>query len=207
MSTVGHPCTMTPPCAVRSPILAAGLPPTKTVGEPCTIVSGPPAHVARSPTRACGIPPEMTVGQQAGSIGPPTCGTRPVTIGQACMSPSLAAGVPNQTSKACRYPELPAAQMSMPRTSVRHTAYGIGSLAWATKPPHSLSNETSSVLVDIKSQASGNLPAMQARQNAGWIVEGPSGQSDRGQEKGQSHSWDRHFRLRDLSCRRQSTGS
>jgi hypothetical protein len=28
----------------------------------------------------------------AGKIGPPTCGTTPVTIGQVCMSPTRAAG-------------------------------------------------------------------------------------------------------------------
>src|SRR5579885_126778 len=34
----------------------------------------------------------MTVGQPGGMMGPPTCGTTPVTIGQVCMSPARAAG-------------------------------------------------------------------------------------------------------------------
>ena len=37
-------------------------------------------------------PPMRTVGQHGGRIGPPTCGTIPVTIGQVCMSPRRAAG-------------------------------------------------------------------------------------------------------------------
>jgi hypothetical protein len=45
-----------------------------------------------SVTRACGMPHTITVGQHGGMIGPPTCGTRTVTIGQTCMSVTRAAG-------------------------------------------------------------------------------------------------------------------
>lgn len=92
MITVGQPAMMTPPCAVGSPILAAIKPPIRTVGEPMRIVSGGPTHVARSVTRAAGSPPISTVGHPGGRIGPPTCGTTPVTIGQVCMSVTRAAG-------------------------------------------------------------------------------------------------------------------
>lgn len=44
MITVGVPMTITPPCAVVSPCLAAGAPPIITVAEPCTIVSGGPTQ-------------------------------------------------------------------------------------------------------------------------------------------------------------------
>jgi hypothetical protein len=63
-----------------------------TVGDPMAITSGGPAQVAMSPTRAAGWLPIITVGAHGGRIGPPTCGTTPVTIGQVCMSPSRAAG-------------------------------------------------------------------------------------------------------------------
>src|SRR4051812_30987461 len=75
-----------------SPIRAAGIPPIITVIEPLAITSGGPTQVAMSPTRAAGIPPIRTVTAPGGRIGPPTCGTTPVTIGQVCMSPTLAAG-------------------------------------------------------------------------------------------------------------------
>ena len=65
---------------------------TNTVGEPLAMTSGGPTHVAMSPTRAEGIMPISTVGQPGGRIGPPTCGTTPVTIGQVCMSVTRAAG-------------------------------------------------------------------------------------------------------------------
>jgi hypothetical protein len=58
------------------------------------IESGGPVQVAMSPTLAAGIPPIKTVGSPAGKIGPPTWGTVPVTIGQTCMSVTLAAGAP-----------------------------------------------------------------------------------------------------------------
>ena len=77
---------MTPPCAVMSPIRAAGLPPIITVADPMTMTSGGPTQVHISPTRAAGIPDMITVGQHGGIIGLPTCGTTPVTIGQVCIS-------------------------------------------------------------------------------------------------------------------------
>jgi hypothetical protein len=90
--TVGHPITMLPPCAVLSPILAAGMLPIITVPDPATIVSGGPAQVHISPTLAAGIFAIITVGHPAGRIGPPTCGVGTgVCIGQVCMSPTLAA--------------------------------------------------------------------------------------------------------------------
>jgi len=82
---------MTPPCAVMSPMRAAGIPPTSTVKEPLTITSGGPVHIAMSVTRACGRPPVSTVHMPV-MIGPPTWGTTPVTIGQVCMSVMRAAG-------------------------------------------------------------------------------------------------------------------
>jgi hypothetical protein len=45
-----------------------------------------------SPILAAGSPEMMTVGQHAGMMGPPTCGTTPVTMGQVCMSEIRAAG-------------------------------------------------------------------------------------------------------------------
>jgi hypothetical protein len=75
-----------------SPILAAGIPPIKTVAEPITIESGGPIQVHKSPVRAAGKPPINTVAQPGGNTGPPTCGTTPVTIGQTCISEIRAAG-------------------------------------------------------------------------------------------------------------------
>src|SRR3954453_2889599 len=109
MLTVGAPRTITPPCAVWSPMRAAGMPPIITFVEPITIESGGPTHVHMSPTRAAGMPAIRTVGAPGGGIGPatrgagrggaaggrigpPTCGTGPVVIGQVCMSPTRAAG-------------------------------------------------------------------------------------------------------------------
>ena len=83
---------MNPPCAVLSPNLAAGMPPIFTVADPVAMVSGGPEQVTISPTLAAGAPPIITVGQPGGITGPPTCGTVPVTIGQTCISPILAAG-------------------------------------------------------------------------------------------------------------------
>jgi hypothetical protein len=91
MSTVGQPTIIEPPCAVLSPILAAGTPPIKTVVDPMIIESGGPTQVHRSPTRAAGKPPIKTVTLPGGNTGPPTCGTTPVTIGQTCISLILAA--------------------------------------------------------------------------------------------------------------------
>src|SRR5688572_20922713 len=89
--TVGKPATITPPCAVKSPCLAAGLLLMSTVVEPFTIVSGGPTHTSRSPTTAAGNPPIRTVGTPGPVTGPPTCGTGPVNIGQVCISVILAA--------------------------------------------------------------------------------------------------------------------
>jgi len=108
--TVAEPRVMVPPCAVVSPILAAGWPPIMTVVDPRIMLSGGPVHVAMSPTRAAGSPSMITVGQPGGNIGPPTCGTVPVTIGQTCISDTLAAGCPiifliyiDQTASQCQY--------------------------------------------------------------------------------------------------------
>jgi hypothetical protein len=70
--TVGQPMIIVPPCAVASPILAAGFPPIITEDEPIAIVSGGPAHVHISPTHAAGNPPIKTVGVPGGKTGPPT---------------------------------------------------------------------------------------------------------------------------------------
>jgi hypothetical protein len=92
--TVGAPTTMAPPWAVLSPNLAAGIPAIITVAEPAAIVSGGPTQTHMSPTRAAGIPAIITVGAPI-EIGPPTCGTGPgLTIGQVCISPILALGIP-----------------------------------------------------------------------------------------------------------------
>src|SRR5690606_20074999 len=93
ISTVNAPSTIAPPWAVESPIRAAGWPLISTVGAPLTIVSGGPTHTAMSPRRAAGRLQISTVGAQGGPIGPPTCGTGPVDIGQACMSVRRAAGL------------------------------------------------------------------------------------------------------------------
>ena len=85
---------MIPPWTHGSPTRAAGRPPIKTVGDPVRIMSGGPSQVARSPARAAGRPPINTVGHPGGRIGPPTCGTGPVDIGQVCISPKRAAGCP-----------------------------------------------------------------------------------------------------------------
>src|SRR3954463_1915846 len=87
--TVGKPNTIVPPCAVLSPILAAGLPPIKTVTDPFIIESGGPTHVHILPKVAAGKPPIKTLGTPGGKIGPPTCGiggNPGVTIGHTCMS-------------------------------------------------------------------------------------------------------------------------
>jgi hypothetical protein len=89
--TVAQPAVITPPCAVLSPNLAAGIPLIITVDEPAAIVSGGPVQVSISPTFAAGIPPIITVTVPGGITGPPTCGTVPFTNGQVCISPTLAA--------------------------------------------------------------------------------------------------------------------
>src|SRR5947207_11404251 len=62
-----------------------------TVGEPFRTRSGGPLQISLSSTRDAGILPIITVGQPVIS-GPPTCGTRTVTIGHTCMSVMRAAG-------------------------------------------------------------------------------------------------------------------
>ena len=75
-------------------IQTAGKLPTSTVIDALMIMSGGPTQTHMSVTRAWGIFPVSTVTQQGGRIGPPTCGTIPVTIGQTCMSPMREAGIP-----------------------------------------------------------------------------------------------------------------
>src|SRR6185436_8469164 len=77
---------------VGSPIRAAIMPPMNTVGEPMAMASGGPVQTHMSLTRAAGMPPMITVGQHGGKIGPPTCGTGPVNMGQVCISVIRAAG-------------------------------------------------------------------------------------------------------------------
>ena len=91
MFTVGQPPIIIPPWAVLSPIRAAGLPLIKTVAEPFKITSGGPVQTNISPNVAAGNPPISTVIEPGGNIGPPTCGTTPVTIGQVCISDIRAA--------------------------------------------------------------------------------------------------------------------
>jgi hypothetical protein len=93
-----------PPWVVISPRRAAGIPPIITVIEPLTMESGGPTQVAISPTRAAGIMPIITVGQQGGRMGPPTWGmggVPGVTIGQICISPTLAAEGISQILRLC----------------------------------------------------------------------------------------------------------
>src|SRR5581483_5284495 len=92
--TVGQPITMTPPWAVMSPSRAAGMPLMSTVNEATATTSGPPAQTHMSVARAAGMPPISTGTAHGGMIGPPTCGTTPVTIGQTCGSVRRAAGIP-----------------------------------------------------------------------------------------------------------------
>src|SRR5712691_9102119 len=66
--------------------------PMRTVGEPMRMTSGGPTQVSMSVIRAAGRPPIRTVGSHGGRMGPPTCGTTPVTMGQTCMSVMRAAG-------------------------------------------------------------------------------------------------------------------
>jgi hypothetical protein len=95
--TVGKPSKIDPPCAVLSPIRAAGLPQIITVELPVEIVSGGPTQTSISPKRAAGSFPINTLGAPGPIIGPPTCGIggKPgVCIGQACISVIRAAGIP-----------------------------------------------------------------------------------------------------------------
>src|SRR5580692_8814950 len=85
---------MAPPWAVKSPMRACGMLMVSTVNDPSTITSGGPTQTAISVTRAAGRPPISTVGAPGATMGPPTCGTKTVTMGQTCMSVNLAAGLP-----------------------------------------------------------------------------------------------------------------
>src|ERR1051325_723876 len=92
MMTVAHPAVMLPPCAVESPCRAAPLPPSNTVREPLTTLSGGPLHVHCVPRIAAGFPPLRTVGAPGGMIGPPVCGLPPgLASGQVWLSPTRAA--------------------------------------------------------------------------------------------------------------------
>jgi hypothetical protein len=71
-NTVGHPKTILPPCAVESPIRAAGLLLMSTVALPITIESGGPTQTHMLPIVAAGILPISTVGAPGETIGPPT---------------------------------------------------------------------------------------------------------------------------------------
>src|ERR1700735_1199384 len=73
---------------------ACGILMVNTVNDPSTITSGGPTQTAISVTRAAGRPPISTVGARGARMGPPTCGTRTVTMGQTCMSVNLAAELP-----------------------------------------------------------------------------------------------------------------
>src|ERR1035441_8101806 len=92
--TVKSPNMIKPPCAVMSIIRAAGKPQTRTVKDPNTITSGVLTHATMAVPRACGSPPVSTVTAQGGRMGPPTCGTSTVSIGQMCRSVARAAGIP-----------------------------------------------------------------------------------------------------------------
>src|SRR5215210_7322966 len=86
---------MVPPCAVLSPMRAAGFLPIMTFVDPMTMLSGGPVHTHMSPTVAAGMPLISTVGTPGPVIGPPTCGiggVPGVARGQTCMSPTRAAG-------------------------------------------------------------------------------------------------------------------
>jgi len=79
-----------------SPIRAAGLLQMRTVIEPLTMESGGPTQVHIDPTVAAGRLPMSTVGPPGETMGPPTWGTGGVpgvTMGQTCMSETLAAGI------------------------------------------------------------------------------------------------------------------
>src|SRR4051812_25250593 len=73
ISTVGNPIAMVPPCAVKSPIRAAGIPQISTVNDPNAITSGGPTQTHIEPTHAAGMLPISTVGPPGDAIGPPTC--------------------------------------------------------------------------------------------------------------------------------------
>jgi hypothetical protein len=66
--------------------------PISTAAEPFATTPGGPTQVVMSPILAAGMKPIITVGAPGPVIGPPTCGTTPVTAGQTTMSETRAAG-------------------------------------------------------------------------------------------------------------------
>ena len=72
IKTVGKPRVMLPPCAVESPIRAAGFPPISTVADPLAITSGGPTQTHISPTTEAGWLPIRTLGTPGPETGPPT---------------------------------------------------------------------------------------------------------------------------------------
>src|SRR5690554_3995790 len=94
IKTVGQPKITFPPCTVLSPIRAAGLPLNNTVVLPIAILSGGPTQTHMLPMVAAGRLPINTVGAPGETMGPPTCGTIPVVMGQICISVIREAGLP-----------------------------------------------------------------------------------------------------------------
>src|SRR5262249_23993409 len=94
--TVGSPLTMTPPCAVWSPMRAAGRLLIITVIEPLMITSGGAGgHSALSVTRAAGRNAIMTSVEHGGRVGPPAGGvggTARGALGRGWMAGTGAAG-------------------------------------------------------------------------------------------------------------------
>lgn len=75
--TVAQPMTMGAPHAAKSPILAAGSPPSNTVGQPGGTIAvggwtagGGNEQMCGVPTVAAGIPPMSTVGTPGGPMTP-----------------------------------------------------------------------------------------------------------------------------------------
>lgn len=85
INTVGEPGgNIAPPPAVKSPTLAAGIPPISTVADPFTMASNP--H--ESPILAAGNPTIKTVGHPGGIIGVGT----PIVAVLTIISETRAAG-------------------------------------------------------------------------------------------------------------------
>ena len=86
IKTVGAPGgIIAPPDAVKSPILAAGMPPIITVADPITIASTPHESVIL----AAGSPPINTVGAPGGKMGVGI----PIVAVLTIMSVTRAAGI------------------------------------------------------------------------------------------------------------------
>lgn len=73
------------------PTYATGLPPTITFASPCIMVAiiPQPVQITLSPIRAISLLFNVIPGAPV-IIIPPICGTVPVTIGQLCVSPTVA---------------------------------------------------------------------------------------------------------------------